>query len=85
MAVVIVSKSEPWPVSIVAMRIGSHSPGLVQCWGKISLCCVDRFKSVAATVIVTPAAMVLVTAIVTVSVSVPVAAPCCYCFHHSFG
>ena len=54
----------------MSINIGSRSSGLVQCWGKISFCSIDRLTAVATTVIVTAAVTVLVTATVTVSVSV---------------
>ena len=58
----------------MSINIGSRSSGLVQCWGKISFCFIDRLAAVATTVIVTAAVTVLVTAAVrvTVTVSVPV-------------
>ena len=67
------SKNGPWSVSIVSINIGSRSSGLVQCWGKISFCFIDRLAAVATTVIVTAAVTVFVTATVTVSVTVTVA------------
>ena len=82
----------------VAIHVGSRSSGLVQCWGKINFCFIDRLTVVATTVIVTAAVTVLVTAAVmvavtvgitvavtvAVSVSVPGTAPCSCCFRHSF-
>ena len=68
------SKNGPWSVSIVSINIGSRSSGLVQCWGKISFCFIDRLAAVATTVIVTAAVTVFVTATVTVSVTVTVTA-----------
>ena len=70
------SKNGPWSVSIVSINIGSRSSGLVQCWGKISFCFIDRLTAVATTVIVTAAVTVLVTAavIITVTVTVTVSA-----------
>ena len=56
----------------MSINIGSRSSGLVQCWGKINVCCIDRLTAVATTVIVTAAVTVLVTAAVIVTVSVPV-------------
>ena len=64
------SKNGPWSVSIVSINIGSRSSGLVQCWGKISFCFIDRLTAVATTVIVTAAVTVLVTAAVIVAVTV---------------
>ena len=72
MAGVIFSKNGPWSVSIVSINIGSRSSGLVQCWGKISFCFIDRLTAVATTVIVTAAVTVLVTAAVIVTVTVTV-------------
>ena len=66
------SKNGPWSVSIVSINIGSRSSGLVQCWGNISFCFIDRLTAVATTVIVTAAVTVLVTTTVTVAVSVTV-------------
>ena len=74
MAGVTFSKNRPWSVSIVGINIGSRSSGLVQCWGKISFCSIDRLAAVATTVIVTAAVTVFVTATVTVSVTVTVTA-----------
>ena len=60
------------PGRSVNINIGPRSSGLVQCWGKISFCFIDRLTAVATTVIVTAAVTVLVTAAVTATVTVSV-------------